>query len=171
MSSSFLLWSSPGRLKCVYIPEKNRLGDPFFPHFQGLLLTPLLTYPEENNWWQMCETAKHKFFYISLLLFMCEWPRWKWFSSLWHSNKKELHDSQTRYKDMWEKEEEGAFLLRSLEEIYISGKSLGTVLKYWSLFLQPTAASHTFVKKESFAIETSFQWDHIHWLLDKVRPR
>ena len=68
---------------------------------------------------------------------------------------------------MWEKEEEGAFLLRSLEEIYISGKSLGTVLKYWSLFLQPTAASHTFVKKESFAIETSFQWDHIVWKSSK----
>lgn len=57
-------------------------------------------------------------------------------SVLWHSNKKQqnymIHNA-IQLKDMWEKEE-GAFLLR-LEEIYISGKSLGTVLKYWSLFL------------------------------------
>ena len=141
------------------MPEKNRLGDPFFPTLPRSLFIyppPLLTYRHEIA---RLSTRQKKILQFHSSCMSDQTPKMKVYGgkNRWYS---------AILEDMWEKlRRRLSFSLAGLllVEIYISGKSLGTVLKYWSLFLEFHCFSHFGEKRESFTLRPHFNGLHFFW--------
>ena len=142
---------------CLY-PWEKQIGRSFFSHTFKVSL--YLSSPSHLQTWN-CKAfySPKKFLQFHSSCMSDQTPKMKVYGgkNRWYS---------AILGDMWEKlRRRLSFSLASLllVEIYISGKSLGTVLKYWSLFLEFHCFSHFGEKRESFTLRPHFNGLHFFW--------